>query len=113
MNSIENEQDHMTEAETYGAPIWSNENPISDIQILKHELREMKGLLEGFLASKPVIQNRDEEYITMMDVRKILQITKPTVYDYVRQKKFNLYKVGRKSMYKKSEVLASIKKNHV
>ncbi len=109
MNSIENEQDHMTEAETYGAPIWSNENPISDIQIVKHELREVKGLLEGFLASKPVIQNGDEEYITMTDVLKILKVTKPTVYSYVRKKKFNMYAISGKTMFKKSEVLASLK----
>lgn len=74
-------------------------------EVLRETIREeIKSVLPRADPQKPP----DEEYLTVDQVCKMLQVSKPTLHSYTKDGVINAYRFGRSVRYKKSDIAASM-----
>jgi excisionase family DNA binding protein len=86
---------------------------MQDLYILtKSDLREIiaetfRNELQNF---KPVQTTQPDALITRKETAKLLGISLPTLHTYTNEGKVQSYRVGRKVLYKQSEVIEGLHK---
>ena len=70
------------------------------------ELREIiSGCINDCLRSH---SGREDEYISVADAQKILAVSRPTIYEYIKDKRLTKYKIGKATRLLRSEVLSIV-----
>jgi excisionase family DNA binding protein len=81
--------------------IQSSDDLFKEIRkIIKEELTGTKKDFEG---------SNDSPYIKIEEVCKILQVTKPTVYDWVNKEFIKKYKINSRTYFNRDEILDFLK----
>jgi|WetSurMetagenome_2_1015567.scaffolds.fasta_scaffold14561_4 excisionase family DNA binding protein len=75
-------------------------------------IREIKNALKEELAefksTNPINESQDEVYLDRREVCKFLRCSLATLYNYQKANKIVCLKIGRKVLFKKSEVLSNL-----
>lgn len=53
---------------------------------------------------------KDIKYVTVQDAAKTLHVSTPTIYDYSSKGYFSLYKIGKRTLIKLSELIKAVEK---
>jgi len=77
--------------------------PLNEFKkIQKDWIREVLG------ENKPATPKPDEKYLTRQETAKILQVTLPTLSDWVKRGKIRAYKINTRVRFKKSDIDAAL-----
>jgi len=73
--------------------------PLNEFEkIQKNWFREVLG------ENKPITPPPDEKYLTRQETAQILQVTLPTLSDWVKRGKIRAYKINTRIRFKKSDI---------
>lgn len=77
---------------------------IQDTDLVK-EFREMLREEMGNVKPNPTSDLPPSKYIKIDEVARILEVTKPTIYNWVNQGLINKYKINSRTYFQKEEIL--------
>lgn len=81
----------------------------TDFAELKQQNSEMIQKLNWIEKELVRLKPKEEpDFIDIAEVKKILKVSRPTIYKYADEGIFNLYKTKGKTMFKKSEIINSL-----
>lgn len=83
------------------------------------ELREIisKAVMDALKSSESVIhpthqpENNEDQLLRISQLAVLLSVSKQTIHNWKKQGLINCYRISNKVFFKKSEVLASLKKS--
>ncbi len=77
--------------------------PVSDL------VKEITKAIREELGSETKATSPTEELLSRKEAAQLMHITLPTLRAHTRSGRFSAYRIGRRILYKKSELLASMK----
>ena len=77
---------------------------VQDTDLIE-EIREMVKEEMGSAKPNPLSDLPPRKYIKIDEVARILEVTKPTVYNWVNQGLINKYKINSRTYFQKEEIL--------
>mgnify|MGYP002066777976 CR=1 FL=1 len=63
------------------------------------------------ISSLQNLKQEDEPLIKIGEVVKILHVSKPTIFSWIRRKKIPCHRMGSRLYFKRSEILNALKNN--
>jgi excisionase family DNA binding protein len=81
-----------------------NNQILVSIPLNEFEKLQKDWIREVLSENKPPTPKPDEKYLTRQETAKILQVTLPTLSDWVKRGKIRAYKINTRIRFKKSDI---------
>ena len=87
---------------------------VKDPEFLFATLRRIirEELAKNQPTSIPTSEDSTMPFIKMAEVMELLQVTKPTIYDWVNKGYFKMYRLGSRTYFHRDEIIEFIKKSN-
>lgn len=84
---------------------------MTDEQLSELIRKAVQDALEHLQVNTAATVTGEEPFVKISDIIKLLEVSKVTIFQWIRKKKIPCHRMGTRLYFRKSEVLAAMKTN--